>query len=469
MKSRVHSKWSKVVIILSLMIAFLLGGARSVQAAMINQDGVVGVNEVIDDDIFLSNQNVKMDGTVNGNLFASGATIIINGPINGDAFLTGQNVVITDKARISGNLFIGGQSVDISGRIGGSVFGGASAFNLRQGAVVSGNLYYGGYHLLTETDTIIDRDVFVGSYQSILNGTANRNINISAAAIEITGTVGKNAIFNVANPGDAQPSTWQQFMPQGMPAAIKPGLRISREAKINGQLTYTSAVEQPIAIATQPQGGIIYQTPVPGEANRSSQPSTSSSFAIITGNVLLDILRDFFTLLVLGGLVLWLQPAWLKKTEQIAYLKPVNSAGVGLAVIILGYIAAGVVAVLILFLGILLSIITLGGLSNAIFGVGFSSLAAVIAIFTLVVSYGSKLVVTCLVGGMIIHKIAPRVSRPEIWGMVTGVFLLVIFQAIPILGFLINILVTIMGMGAIWLLFTNRKMPRLVEVDIPAV
>ena len=469
MKSLIHSKWFKVVIILSLLISFLLGSARSVQAAIINRDGVVGVNEVIDDDIFLSNQNVKMDGTINGNLFASGATIIINGPIHGDAFLTGQNVVITDKARISGNLFVGGQSVDISGKIGGSVFGGASALNLKQGAEVSGNLYYGGYHFLTETDTIIDRDVLVGSYQSILNGTASRNINISAAAIELTGIVGKNAILNVANPGDAQPSTWQQFMPQGMPAAIKPGLRISKEAKINGQLTYTSDVEQTNAIAVQPQGGIIYQTPVPGESNKSSQSSASYNFVFNTGNVLLDILRDFFTLLVLGGLVLWLQPAWLKKTEQIAYLKPVNSAGVGLAVIILGYLAAGLAAVLILFLGILLSIVTLGGLSTAVFGVGFSSLAAVMAIFTLVVSYGSKLVVTCLIGGMIIDKIAPRVARLEIWGLVIGVFLFVIFQAIPLLGFLINLLVTIMGMGAIWLLYTNRKMPRLVEVDIPAV
>ena len=469
MKSRVHSKWFKVLIILPILIVFLLDGVQSVKAAIINRDGVVGVNEVIDDDIFLSNQNVKMDGTINGNLFAAGGTIVINGAINGDAFLGGQNVVIMDKAKISGNLFIGGQIVDISGKIGGSVFGGASALNLKQGAEVDGNLYYGGYHFLTEAETIINRDVFIGSYQSILNGTASRNINISAAAIELTGTVGKNAVLNVANPGNAQPSTWQQYMPRGMPTAIKPGLRISKDAKINGQLTYTSSLEQSNAIAVHPQGGIIYQTPVPAESNRPSPSSATSNFIFNTGNVLLDILRDFFTLLVLGGLVLWLKPAWLNKTEQLAFLKPVHSAGYGLAVIIIGYLAAGLVAVLLLFLGILLSVITLGGLSNAVFGVGFSSLAAVMAIFTLVVSYGSKLVITCLVGGMIIHKIAPRVARPEIWGMVTGVFLFVIFQPIPLFGLLLNLLVTIMGMGAIWLLFTNRKMAGLVEEKTPTL
>jgi cytoskeletal protein CcmA (bactofilin family) len=459
------------MIILPLLTILVFGSVHTVQAAVINRDGNVGANEIIDDDIFMSAQKINMDGTINGNMLGVGETVVVNGTVNGDVFLTGQNLVVTDKAKISGNLFVGGQFVDIRGKISGSVFGGATAFSLKQGAEVAGNLYYGGFHFSTEPETRISRDVFVGSYQSILNGAVARNINISAAAIELNGTVGKNANLSVASSGSNDSTTWEQFMPNGTPPAIKPGLRISKDAKINGQLTYTSRLEQSSGIAAQPQGGIVYQTPVPGknEQSRSSNPSAGANIILNLGNTVFDILRDFFTLMVLGGLVLWLKPVWMNKAQKLALLKPVFSAGYGLSVITIGYLAAGLAAILILVLGILLSIVTLGGLSNTVFGVGFSSLSFMLAIFTLVISYGSKLVITCLIGGMIIHKLAPGATHPEIWGLAVGVFLFVIVQPIPVFGFLINVLVTIMGMGAIWLLFTNQKMAALTEEEVPAV
>lgn len=471
MKSWGNSRWLKILIVLPLLTVLILGGTRTVQAAVIDRDGIIESNEIIDDDVFLSAQNINMDGTINGNLLATGETVVINGVVNGDVFLAGQNIVVTNKAKINGNLFIGAQIVEVSGKITGSVFGGATALNLRQGADIGGNLYYGGFHFLTEVETKINRDVYVGSYQSIINGAAGRNINISAAAIELNGTIEKNANLDVASPENNQTTSWAQFMPKGTPPAIKPGLRISKNAKINGQLVYTSRVNQSDGITTQPGGGVVYQTPVPGkdEAQRSSSSSSSSNFMFNFGNIMADMLRNFFTLMVLGGLVLWMKPVWLKKIQELALLKPVHSAGYGLGVIILGYLAAGLVAVLILVFGILLSVVTLGGLSNAVFGVGFSSLGLAMAVFTLIISYGSKLVVACLVGGMLMHKLAPQVAHIEIWGLALGVFLFVIFQPIPIFGFLINLLITVIGMGAIWLFFTNRKMAALVEENMPAV
>jgi hypothetical protein len=84
------------------------------------------------------------------------------------------------------------------------------------------------------------------------------------------------------------------------------------------------------------------------------------------------------------------------------------AAGWGLVTLLLGYAGAAAIALLILAVGIFLGVVTLGGLARAIFGVGFSGLGLVFAIFTLLVSYGSKLIVAYLGGRLIVGQFSPQ-------------------------------------------------------------
>lgn len=161
-----------------------------------------------------------------------------------------------------------------------------------------------------------------------------------------------------------------------------------------------------------------------------------------------DFIRGFITLLLLGLLAVWLPPIVARSTGEMVRTKPVQSAGYSLLTIIVRYIAAFVAALLILVLGLFFTLVTRGGLSSTIFGIGFSGLALLVAAFTLLVSYASKLVIAYLVGDLLLAKAAPELTGRRYWAMAIGVLIYPLIRSIPFLGWLIEVIVTIIGVGA---------------------
>ena len=78
-------------------------------------------------------------------------------------------------------------------------------------------------------------------------------------------------------------------------------------------------------------------------------------------------------------------------------------------------------------------------------------------------NYGSKLVVSFLVGRWLVGKIAPQAAGSKVWPLLVGVVLYVFLSAIPFLGWLIGLVVTLVGMGAMWLAYTTRNNHAIVE------
>jgi len=234
---------------------------------------------------------------------------------------------------------------------------------------------------------------------------------------------------------------------------INPGIRVGEGAKIGGVLRYTSRAQQGNSIASAPAGGVVYQTPQPG---KTPQEPPRTSPVVSLGRWILARLRDFVTLLVLGGLAIWLIPALLGRWAERVRATPLPAAGWGLVALILGYAGAALAALVIISLGIFLGIITLGGLARSVFGIGFSSLGLVFTIFTLFVSYGSKLIVSYLAGKLILARLAPQSAEHRFWPLLVGVVVYVLLRSIPFLGWLIGLLVTLLGLGAIWLVFSDE-------------
>ena len=121
--------WQKYqwVIAALLMVVLVLAGVSTVRAYQ-DDDGIIGPDEVINDDAYISADTVSVKGTVNGNLFASGAQVTIDGvvdgnlfvgseyteltgKISGDAILSGRVVVISEEAEIGGHLICGAQTL----------------------------------------------------------------------------------------------------------------------------------------------------------------------------------------------------------------------------------------------------------------------------------------------------------------------------------------------------------------------
>ncbi len=447
-----------------LVMPYVFSTASPAQAAEIRRSGVLNANETIDDDLVISGEQVRVDGTVNGLLLAGGTTVTLNGTVNGDALLFGRDVIVSDKAVITGNLFAGAQTVTVHGQVKGSILGGAGS--MVTGSKVGRNIYFGGYNLETQPASSVDRGLYFGGYQAILNGSIARNLNASAGAVQLDGSVGGEMRVDVSSPGQAQPQLyWFGSYGSQLPPSIAPGLRIGPDAKIKGQLVYTSQTNQSSAIQAAPSGGIVYQTPAPRQTGQGGTVVVRTVSPVV--NWMFARAREFFTLLVLGLLGVWLAPVIFNRANEIARAKPAESAGVGLAAIIVGYVAALMTAVFILAFGLFFTIITLGGLSQVIFGIGFSGLALVVTAFTLVVSFVSKLVVAYLVGDLILAGTAPAIQGRRYWAIVIGVFLYTLIRSIPFLGWLIGLIVTIIGVGALWLLYRSRQTPP-VAVEVAA-
>ncbi len=441
-----------------------------VQAAEFRQDGLLESDEVIDDDLFIGGDTVDINGEVNGNLLVSGNVVTLNGKVNGNAIIMGNSIHVTEDAEVDGNLFVGSATLTIAGRVTGSVFSGSASLLLNGTSDIGRNVYYGGYSLETAEGSQIKKDLFAGIYQAMLKGSIERDIKAGAGAFELSGSVGRDVNVDlgiISNESD-QSMAFMKNMPfmqnPDIPDTIPAGLRISDKAAIGRNLTYSCSKDLSDGIQSKPGGEVVYK-PI-STAETVQERGFINHFLMW----LIDTARKFITLLILGLLAAWLVPLLLKRTEEQVRTQPLPSAGHGALTVILGYLAAFIAAGIIFAVGILISLLTLGGLSKVIFGVGFSGLSLVVTVFTFLVSYGSKLVVAFMAGNWILSKVAPSAKGKNYWAMVIGVILYVIVSSIPLVGWIFALAATIIGMGALWLVYREwRKSRQIPEKDLQTV
>lgn len=472
---KIFSLWGRVAVVLFVATALIFSSTQTAQAVSINHEGLIGSDQTIDDDLIISAETVTIDGTINGLVLASGNKVVVNGTINGDLFAFGAEVEMGPQAVITGNVFSGARSVTTAGKVEGSLFAGAMTLHLTDKASVARNLFFGGFDFQTSTDTQIGRDLLFGGYQAILNGTVAHDVKIGGAAIELKGKIGGDASLALSQSSSGKEPDFSYFKMSGfeMPEAIPAGLRIDPAAEITGKLTYTSPVEYTSNIQSKPAGGVVYQTPVPAETgNNESQfsplQSTLHSENLLV-NTLWGVLRRFISLLIVGLLLVWLVPNLLQKTIATARSKPLPAAGVGALSILITYIGAFIVTLVLLALGLLLAFLTLGGLNQIIFGLGFTTLTAVVAAFTTLVAFVSVVIVSYLVGDQLMKQLLPTVKNRMVWAMVIGVFLYAVITAIPVLGWILGLAAILVGLGAIWYgLVVKTTPPSIPETVQPA-
>lgn len=78
-------------------------------------------------------------------------------------------------------------------------------------------------------------------------------------------------------------------------------------------------------------------------------------------------------------------------------------------------------------------------------------------VFLLLVSYGSKLVIAFLVGRLVLQRLAPQSADHKVWPLLAGVALYVLIRSIPLLGWLVGVAATLVGLGAMWLVYRGWR------------
>ena len=460
------AKW---MLPLSLVIVLVFGTVGSVSAAEFPNGETIPAGETIDDDVFISGENVVVDGTVNGMLFAGGTAITINGAINGDALLMGETVVVSESAVINGNLFIAGGNLTVNGTVTGSVFGGSAELKMGSSAEVARNIYYGGFSLKTDDGSKIGRDLFAAGFQTLLSGDIDRDLSVAAAAIEMEGNVGRNALLDVGNIEDSgEASSYLYFNPsisRYVDRVVEPGIRVSDTAKVGGKLTYTSSLNVNTELESVTSGQVVYQTPVPNESpdSRFTYRGEVKDFSkrdfgsFLAGAAALKVARNFIKLMVLGALALWLLAKPFRRLVDAAYAEPLKAIGWGFVLVAIGFLALLIVPLVFVLVGVLLGFLSLGSLLPFWFGTLGLVLMLAFTLFFFMVFTVSKILAAYMFGRWLMKGLF-KVQEEKPWiYLLLGVFLYVLIRAIPVVGFLAGLTATLIGAGAFWLAYFQKQ------------
>ncbi|MCX8063140.1 MAG: polymer-forming cytoskeletal protein [Anaerolineales bacterium] len=435
-------KLQKICLLSALLILMFIGSLCLPSRALAvetDPDGQVEKGQVIDDDLFLSGERVVVDGVVKGDFYATANTIIINGVVHGSAFLAAQ-------------------TIKVNGTVKGSLYGASQSIELGEEAQIERNLFYAGFALQTMPGSQIGKDALFTGYQAVLDGTIQRDVRASVGALEISGEIGRNVEVTVGDPEEGQTRPMPFYTAPGAPAMIPSGLRIKETAKIGGTLRYSSVKEQSQGIQSKPQGEVIF-TPIETKDRQTKRGIERESLPYVAGKYVLNRVQEIVTLFLIGLLGVWLLPQHLQGWKDRIKSEPLASGLNGLLTIVVGYVGAGLIALVLLAVGIFIGVLTLGGLSRAVLGIGFSSLGLALAVFTLVVTYVSKILVSLWVGEWTVRRIAPQAANKILLSLLVGILIYVFVRSIPILGWVVGLVATLVGVGAIYLVLRERILP----------
>jgi cytoskeletal protein CcmA (bactofilin family) len=435
----------RILIMLGLLTLASLVLAAPVLAADIRTNDVIVIDEDVDDDLYLFAGSITVNATVHGDLIAAGGKVIINGVVEGDLWAAGGEVqingTVTDDVRFAG-----------------------SDLKLGPRGQVGDDLFAAGFGFAAETGSAVASDVFVAGYQALLDGEVAGDVKAAVAGLEISGHVSGDVEAEVEEP-DPEFERWSVFMRMWspyMPARIiGPGLVIEEDARIDGELIYTSpvTVNVPDEVVS---GAIVYQTPVPEEvaAPEVEVPQVPAgaltAMAVLTWFIgwIVGMVRNFVTLLIIGVVLLWLAPQWFKEVVRHWKEKPLHSMGWGFAVWLAFFVAVPALFIVMIVLLVIAGFVTLGGLVFPIAGIFVVLESALVVGFSIIAIYITKVAFSYLVGWLIVKKIASGwVDRAlGLIPLLIGLVIFALVRSIPFLGALLSFAVTIFGLGAIWLL-----------------
>ncbi|BAZ10038.1 hypothetical protein NIES4071_18520 [Calothrix sp. NIES-4071] len=393
-----------------------------------NKQITITANQVIDDDLYLSGETLTIDGTIKGDAVLSGQTITINGAVNGDLIAAGQTITI--NGIVKDDVRIAGQVMSIGDK-----------------AQIADDLIAAGASLESKVGSKVGGDVSFFGAQALLAGTVNRNVLGAMNSLELRGSVGQN--MRVAAIADPNPLKLP-FIPK--PKATIPeipeGLTILDTAKIGGKLTYQSTLDAQINPKAQVIGGVVREElPYKGrhseEWNASIQPQTSS-------RIILQQLQRLAALLLIGWLLLRFVPHWTQALTTTVRARPLPSLGWGLVTVI-SIVLIVILMPIITFLFSGLLAFVLPNLALPIMSIGI--------LFTIGISVGFAIFATCipqiiisfLSGRWLMEHLRPNQVTGKITSLLVGLLVFVAISSIPLLGGVFELIVTLMGLGAIWL------------------
>jgi cytoskeletal protein CcmA (bactofilin family) len=412
-----HLVWLRLLAALVVALAGWLAVPKVARADWSIVGDKVPADQVIDNDVLATGTDVVIDGTINGDLWAIGSTVTVNGPV-------------------SGSLVAVGRTVTLNGEVGGSAYVVGRTLNMGGTATVVNDLHFAGLLLDSRPGSRMGRDLGVATLRARISGQVGRTLNGFILLMTFTGQIG----------GDT-----------GQPGA---GGTQGRAPILRGPLVGLGGIPHGLGFGLSGGSLQIMTTSLASLGPAQQEGDTSAEASAGFPDWLVARLTDLVMMLLVGGLVLWLRPVLIQHPAEWLRRKPLSAVGFGLLAVLLvvpAVIVAILLVVLLLLFGIWLGSAGFWTLAFVLWGVGYPALFLAIALSAVTILYGSKVIVADLVGSLILKRLAPGVMKYRILPLVLGLVLYVLLRTIPYAGSVIEAIVTILGLGAIWVAVRRRQ------------
>jgi len=266
---------------------------------------IIGGDEVIDEDIFLTGNEIIINGKINGDLYAAARVIAVNGHVRDSVTLAGNRIDVSGV--VGRSLRAIGDSITIKGSIGN-------------------DLVLAARDVVLDVDSVVSGDMLTGAMNTIINGPVKGYALVGARSVTVGNIIGGDATFGT------------RF------------LTLTKNAVIGGNLTYYSVKEASIDSGASIRGKLKHSIPQRKFDFRKFFP-----FMIIAG--VAGKIAAFFMGLAVGLVFILLAPGWLNSLTEAIRQKTGTCAGWG--VLMLFAIPIGVIIAFSTVIGIVLGAIAL--------------------------------------------------------------------------------------------------------------
>ena len=321
----------------------------------------------------------------------------------GGKFRSGREVVVAQGETVSGDLYASGGSVRIDGSVEGDLV--ATGGEVEVTGDVGGDLIAGAGSV--DISGRVDGDVRAGAGQVTVSGSVGEDLLVGAGQLSISsaGTVGEDLVFGT------------------------------------GRTTLDGAVEGDVLGST---GNYVRHGTVGGSEDVTI--SRRGRAAPSAGDRVLDAIRRFVSLLVVGALLLWLAPWSVEGPAAMLRRRPWSSLGFGALAIVGAVVAVFAIILAMILLLFLFGVLGLGDLAALTVFTGVGGLVLLFFLLYVVVAFLAHLAVAVVIGRLVFA----RDGRGQRWGaLALGVLVVVVLSSIPVVGGWLGFLIVLFGLGAI--------------------
>ncbi len=359
-----------------MLFIFSIFTIQTAGAVVLETGENVVITQNILDDAYIVAGNANIEAEVYGDLYILGGSVTVNSTIKEDLVIGGGKVTVIGD--VMGDLRIAGGQVSVYGNVGDDIVVAGGQVDIGKGSTVGGSLVSGAGMLTVD-------------------GNIKEDIRGGMGGLFLNGTVGKDVIVTVED-----------------------SLVISENAKIKGDLKYSSLIE-----ATIPENVVSGEIAF----NKFERESILEDLTYI---FFVQKILSFISSLILAGLLIFFASKALMKAAKITRENIFRAFGVGLLTVIV----AGIACIILM--------ITVVGIP-----IGLIMLATFVIIL-----YLSKIFVSVWLAGYVLNynkKVLPSRLKLFLWASV-AILAYYLVGMIPYVGWVVNLVLFLIGVGTIVLM-----------------